>query len=159
MTPDPNCPADRHHTLRAHREHHCVCPGASWDRWMTYRARKNARERPKDRARWHDRKSGPGAPRVIPSAGSWRSTELDAALRERTDLACRTHDPELFCLDLDERSITAIVQVNRAKQVCDGCPARTLCLEASLAHEDPWSILGGLTPRERDALRRSERAA
>lgn len=49
------------------------------------------------------------------------------------------------------------VNAERAKAICCRCPVRQTCLEANL-HE-PFGIFGGLTPRERRRLARSERKA
>jgi hypothetical protein len=152
LTVDPNCQGTRHHSFRSHREHHCTCPGESWDRWMAHRALRNARERPRNRARDEVRRSS-GLRRTAPRVSEFEATELDRRLRAHPDLACRDHDHELFSIDGDERTPLNQRQIAKARLVCGGCSALALCREAALAHDDVFMIQGGLTPRERDRIR------
>lgn len=66
--------------------------------------------------------------------------------------ACAGQDPELF-FPVSPPGV-AFVQVQRAKQVCAGCPVRSLCLDTALATCADHGIWGGLTEEERRALRR-----
>jgi len=43
-----------------------------------------------------------------------------------------------------------------ARKICNRCEVKDKCLEWGLKHED-WGMWGGLTPHERDALRRSKK--
>lgn len=40
-----------------------------------------------------------------------------------------------------------------AKRVCDGCEVRQACLDLAMAADERHGVWGGLTVRERDALR------
>ena len=64
------------------------------------------------------------------------------------DLAC-TEDPELFFAEAPE-------DVEAAKALCQGCRARTACLEGALERREPWGVWGGelilrgvIVPRKR----------
>lgn len=41
-----------------------------------------------------------------------------------------------------------------AKRVCAACPVRQACLDYAMRHDERFGIYGGLTERERKALRR-----
>ncbi|MGW1617353.1 WhiB family transcriptional regulator [Streptomyces sp. NPDC002285] len=60
--------------------------------------------------------------------------------------ACRTVDP-------DELFVEAAAQ-GRAKAVCSGCLVRTECLAYALDNRIEHGVWGGMTERERRALRR-----
>lgn len=65
----------------------------------------------------------------------------------RRDAACAGTDPELFHhKGLDEQ--------RAAKMICGNCEVKQECLREALVHEDPFGVWGGLTPKERDRLRR-----
>ena len=66
-----------------------------------------------------------------------------------TDAACTTTDPELFFPSEKEGWATA----GMAKAICDVCPVAAECLQYALDHEIPEGIWGGLTARNRAALR------
>ncbi len=64
------------------------------------------------------------------------------------DLPC-TDDPELFFAEAPE-------DVEAAKALCQGCRARTACLEGALDRREPWGVWGGelllrgvIVPRKR----------
>jgi len=61
--------------------------------------------------------------------------------------ACVREDPELFYSDHPS-------QIARAKAVCGRCPVRAACLARALADDEAFGVFGGLTTRERRALRR-----
>lgn len=63
------------------------------------------------------------------------------------DAACQSHDPELWMDDKPGRPTAA------AKAVCAACPVRGACLAHALAYGEPWGVWGGLTTRERVAMR------
>jgi len=58
--------------------------------------------------------------------------------------ACKAVDPELFFSEDDH-------EILKAKEICFGCPVRSLCLEYGLKVAND-GILGGLTAKERMAL-------
>jgi len=65
-----------------------------------------------------------------------------------TQAACHGLDPDLF---FPERGDIAAVRA--AKQVCTECPVAGECLEYAQAHNERDGIWGGLSGRERRALR------
>jgi WhiB family redox-sensing transcriptional regulator len=77
---------------------------------------------------------------AAPSAADWR----DYA-------ACRHADPELF-FPIGAAG-AGLVQADRAKRVCAGCPVRTVCLDWALTTGQAIGIWGGTVPEERRAMR------
>ncbi len=65
--------------------------------------------------------------------------------------ACLGADPELF-FPIGE-SGPAMRQIAEAKQVCGRCPVREPCLEWALGTNQNAGVWGGLSERERRALR------
>ena len=65
----------------------------------------------------------------------------------RSRAACQHTDPELFFPDC-----TAGPAIDRAKQICDGCPVRARCLDWALSHGAASGIWGGRTEAERFAM-------
>ncbi len=51
------------------------------------------------------------------------------------DLPC-TDDPELFFAE-------APADVEAAKELCQGCRIRVVCLEGALERREPWGVWGG----------------
>ena len=74
----------------------------------------------------------------------------------RTRAICRDTDPDLF-FPVGTTG-QALVQIARAKEVCDECPVKLECLEYALETNQDSGIWGGLSEEERRAIRR-ERAA
>src|SRR6202050_3231570 len=75
----------------------------------------------------------------------------------RDHAACRDSDPELF-FPLGTAG-PALLQQERAKQVCAGCQVRTPCLEWALASGQEAGVWGGASEDERRALRRRRQVA
>lgn len=70
----------------------------------------------------------------------------------RVHALCADVDAEIF-YPVDVTDGAPAVQ--RAKQVCAGCPVQVSCLVDAMAGEDParrWGVIGGTTPDERRAL-------
>jgi hypothetical protein len=63
---------------------------------------------------------------------------------------CHAEEPCALCLL--ERAEAAIARVARA--VCSGCQVRAECLDYAIRNSEAHGVWGGLTPRERDELRR-----
>ena len=76
---------------------------------------------------------------------SWRETAL-----------CRDTDPELF-FPVGTTGM-ALVQIDRAKQVCGECAARTACLDFALETNQDAGVWGGLSEEERRVIRRRRAA-
>lgn len=52
------------------------------------------------------------------------------------DLPCRTNDRELWFAE-------SPAALELAKQLCQGCPARAVCLAVAIEHREPWGVWGG----------------
>lgn len=75
------------------------------------------------------------------------------------DAACKGLDVNLwFPVSRPETGCEA-EQAEAAKAVCGSCPARLACLAWADATAQQFGIFGGLTPNERRAARRAERAS
>ncbi len=77
----------------------------------------------------------------VPIDTSWRGVA-----------ACRDTDPDLF-FPVGTTGL-AVVQIEEAKAVCMGCPARVQCLEFSLRANQDSGVWGGTSEEERRQLRR-----
>lgn len=51
-------------------------------------------------------------------------------------IPCRAHDPETWFAELP-------ADVETAKSLCQGCPARDACLAGALERQEPWGVWGG----------------
>ena len=65
---------------------------------------------------------------------------------------CRDTDPDLF-FPVGTTGY-ALVQIDRAKQVCGECPVNVECLEYALETNQDSGIWGGTSEEERRTLRR-----
>ena len=70
-------------------------------------------------------------PSPVTAAGPVTMSGLQSGL----DLPC-TDDPELFFAESPE-------DVECAKALCQGCPARISCLSGALERSEPWGVWGG----------------
>lgn len=61
---------------------------------------------------------------------------LDSAAPERDAVPCRQHDPDLWFAE-------APADLERAKELCRGCPVRASCLASALSRQEPWGVWGG----------------
>ena len=74
------------------------------------------------------------------------------------DSACANYDPELWFPPRDRNLYMKIA--TQAKDICFGrngyapCPVRLECLKEAMANEEEHGIWGGLSHRERNALKR-----
>ncbi|MEU2426992.1 WhiB family transcriptional regulator [Streptomyces sp. NPDC007851] len=66
--------------------------------------------------------------------------------------ACREADPELF-FPVGE-GLAAQEQAEEAKSYCRRCPVTAECLRFALNNDEPSGVWGGLTEKERRALKR-----
>ena len=81
------------------------------------------------------------------------SLALGAADRDwRDDAICRHTDPALF-FPVGTTG-NALVQIDRAKEVCGQCDAAADCLDFALDTNQDSGIWGGLTEEERRVIRR-----
>jgi WhiB family transcriptional regulator, redox-sensing transcriptional regulator len=84
----------------------------------------------------------------VAGAAAITSTGPVAALASRQDLPCMD-DPELFFAESPQ-------DVEFAKALCRGCPARIACLSGAVERGEPWGVWGGelflrgeIVPRKR----------
>lgn len=85
------------------------------------------------------------------------SLALGAADYTWRDFAlCRDTDPELF-FPVGTTG-TALLQIDKARQVCGECQVRSECLDFALETNQDSGIWGGLSEEERRVIRR-QRAA
>jgi WhiB family redox-sensing transcriptional regulator len=96
---------------------------------------------------------------------------LAPASAVKSDLPCRTFDPDLWFSD-------APAELELAKSLCVDCPVRVECLAGAVERAEPWGVWGGeifergaVVPRKRprgrprkedvarDAVLRAETAA
>ncbi len=61
---------------------------------------------------------------------------LDAALDDGLEQPCRIHDPDLWFAE-------SPADLERAKQLCGGCPVRAECLAAAVARHESCGVWGG----------------
>jgi WhiB family transcriptional regulator, redox-sensing transcriptional regulator len=79
---------------------------------------------------------GPGAPIAVPQAASpGTSRTITPVPRAVRELPCMT-DPDLFFAESPQ-------DVETAKAMCQGCPARIACLTGALERREPWGVWGG----------------
>ncbi|MEW2402205.1 WhiB family transcriptional regulator [Streptomyces sp. NPDC046862] len=64
----------------------------------------------------------------------------------RAQAACASVDPDLF---FPERN-TPAERIAEAKQICEACPVKQLCLEDAFRRNEPDAICGGMTGQERE---------
>lgn len=76
-------------------------------------------------------------PEAVPlDATSALGTLLDAAPRAGLELPCRSGDADLWFAE-------SPAELERAKELCHGCPVRAACLAGAVAREEPWGVWGG----------------
>jgi WhiB family redox-sensing transcriptional regulator len=83
-------------------------------------------------------------------ASSLALAHADYSWREQA--LCRDTDPDLF-FPVGTTG-HALVQIERAKAVCNECPAKVDCLEFALTTNQDSGIWGGTSEEERRAIRR-----
>jgi WhiB family redox-sensing transcriptional regulator len=66
--------------------------------------------------------------------------------------ACLELDPELF-FPVGEKG-AAVAQMEHARAICRACPVRTQCLQLALQLDAQHGMWGGMTPLERNRIRR-----
>jgi WhiB family redox-sensing transcriptional regulator len=74
----------------------------------------------------------------------------------RNQAICRDTDPDLF-FPIGTTG-QALVQIDRAKEVCDVCPVKNDCLEYALETNQDSGIWGGLDEEQRRNIRRQAAA-
>ncbi len=72
--------------------------------------------------------------------------------------ACRFNDRDLFFPPEEERGRYVAFREAAAKQICRSCPVRGECLGYALAADERYGVWGGLSPEERERVRRARRA-
>ena len=74
----------------------------------------------------------------------------------RSQAICRDTDPDLF-FPIGTTG-QALVQIDRAKEVCGVCPVKSECLEYALETNQDSGIWGGLDEEQRRNIRRQAAA-
>jgi WhiB family redox-sensing transcriptional regulator len=74
----------------------------------------------------------------------------------RSQAICRDTDPDLF-FPIGTTG-QALVQIERAKEVCGVCPVKSECLEYALETNQDSGIWGGLDEEQRRNIRRQAAA-
>jgi WhiB family redox-sensing transcriptional regulator len=74
----------------------------------------------------------------------------------RNQAICRDTDPDLF-FPIGTTG-QALVQIERAKEVCGVCPVKTDCLDYALETNQDSGIWGGLDEEQRRNIRRQAAA-
>jgi WhiB family redox-sensing transcriptional regulator len=74
----------------------------------------------------------------------------------RNQAICRDTDPDLF-FPIGTTG-QALVQIDRAKEVCGECPVKSDCLEYALETNQDSGIWGGLDEEQRRNIRRQAAA-
>lgn len=82
-----------------------------------------------------------------------RQPDPEPDLSWRTEASCRDTSPELF-FPIGTTGL-AIDQIDAAKAVCMGCPARVPCLEFALSTNQDSGVWGATSEEERRHLRRT----
>jgi len=98
---------------------------------------------------------------LIPGASttSHAARGLDFTLKPepwQKKAACLQVDPDIFFPD---NGGGGSIQAQEAKAVCRRCPVRRDCRAYALAHGEDIGIWGGLSSRQRRAIRAQERAS
>lgn len=79
------------------------------------------------------------------------------AVEKQAALACDSVDPEVMFPDEELTNFHPDVQA--AKRVCLGCSARFECLQNAMDRNEEFGVWGGLTPKERRAMRKRQTRA
>ncbi len=147
------CTGTMHSTWNAYKLHGCTCPSDNRERFVAHRQRTK-----RDDAKRLAQKRADGAA-TAPQHPARQITMRPAGsaereLRERTDLACRHVDADLFFPTGTGGSADAQIKV--ARTICAACPfeAQRLCLRAALDRGDDFAVLAGSTPKQRREMRR-----
>lgn len=82
-----------------------------------------------------------------------RPPDPEPDLSWRKEASCRDTSPELF-FPIGTTGL-AIDQIDAAKAVCMGCPARVPCLEFALSTNQDSGVWGATSEEERRHLRRT----
>jgi WhiB family redox-sensing transcriptional regulator len=104
------------------------------------------------------------SPRVL-TRGDHHQTDIDAFLE---GLAAELADPDgedwqkrALCAQTDPEAFFPEKggSTREAKRMCQGCDVKNECLEYALAHDERFGIWGGVSERERRALKRRGRSS
>lgn len=72
----------------------------------------------------------------------------DAIREAETNPPCQETDPEAFYAEKGDWG-----SIRQAKKLCESCPVIKECGEYAIAAMEPYGVWGGLTPKERVAIR------
>jgi WhiB family transcriptional regulator, redox-sensing transcriptional regulator len=100
---------------------------------------------------WNETDVGtnPGIPNT--PAGNYGPLEKPSDPRRLDTANCRGIDPNIFFVPRGGST-------RRAREICDKCSVRENCLDHAIATGEKLGVMGGLTFRERDAIRKQREA-
>jgi WhiB family redox-sensing transcriptional regulator len=78
--------------------------------------------------------------------------ELIVGLQENEGAVCEQVPETFFPAGLDMRMVEE--EIKLAKKICQDCPLIVKCAEYAIVAEEPFGIWGGLTPIDRNIIRR-----
>lgn len=79
---------------------------------------------------------------------SWQ--DLDRAIQDEGGVVpCQNYPDAFFTFDEDGRNNSFLT----ARELCQQCPIRLICLSYALDNDEEHGVWGGLSPYERDVLR------
>lgn len=70
--------------------------------------------------------------------------------------SCSEIGVDLFYRDSDNMDHNSVNEQNQIKEICHSCPCKSECAEWGI-YRERWGIWGGLTPGDRDKIRRRKR--
>lgn len=78
--------------------------------------------------------------------------ELMKALQVNDGAECENMPEMFFPVGQDMDMLN--VEISIAKSICNRCPVKNECANYAIMAEEPYGVWGGLTPTERNTLRR-----
>lgn len=79
-------------------------------------------------------------------------TALADGIRKHGAPVCQEIDGELWFPEAGGESY----ELRQAKKICSECPVQLLCAQYALVADEAYGIWGGLTPNQRDDIRRGK---
>lgn len=70
--------------------------------------------------------------------------------------SCAEIGVDLFYRDSDNMESNSVNEQNQVREICNDCPCKSKCADWGI-YRERWGIWGGLTPGDRDKIRRRMR--
>lgn len=77
---------------------------------------------------------------------------LMKSLQENDGAECEQLPEMFFPVGQDMEMLNHEISI--AKAICNRCPIKPVCAEYAIISDEPYGIWGGLTPSERNSIRR-----